>query len=135
IANSARLLCKRHVQRLIGEPAGGEPSRWLDHVYRLFYYDARPYGGSAHHPILNQPIQFASTPQAIFREELFRHLRMTRKFALRLGHVVKEDGWRLRNAQVTKALLRTREWIHLLETAGTGDPIPDLSSRQREQLA
>jgi hypothetical protein len=43
VANTARVLCKRHVQRLTGEPYSAEHSRWLDHVYRLFYYDARPF--------------------------------------------------------------------------------------------
>ena len=50
VAETARILCKRHVQRLIGERERDENSRWLDHVYRLFYYDARPYDGVSHHP-------------------------------------------------------------------------------------
>ena len=138
VANSARLLCKRHVQKLIGEPFNAEPSRWLDHVYRLFYYDARPFGEIAHHPVLNQQIHFGKTPEARFREELFNELRQARKFALRLGHVTKEDGWQIKDAQITKRLLRTREWLHVFDSAiaqaRTGKPALDLTADQADQL-
>jgi len=43
VVKSARFLCKRHVQRLVGELWTTENSRWLDHVYRLFYNDAAPF--------------------------------------------------------------------------------------------
>jgi uncharacterized LabA/DUF88 family protein len=139
VANSARLLCKRHVQRLTGERFNIENSRWLDHVYRLFYYDARPFSEIAHHPILNQQIQFAKTPEAKFREELFNELRKSRKFALRLGHITKEEGWRIKDAQVTKKLLRTHEWVHVLDAAitqaRTGNLAPVLTLVQADQLA
>jgi len=139
VANSARLLCKRHVQRLINEPFTANRSRWLDHVYRLFYYDARPFDEIAHHPILNQQIQFAKTDEAKFRNELFNELRKARKFALRLGHVTKEDGWRIKDAQVTKRLLRTREWVHVFEAAiaqtRSGQSAPTLTIEEAEQLS
>lgn len=60
VAESARMLCKRHVQKLIGERLETQHSRWLDHVYRLFYYDAKPFDEIAHHPVLNQPDQITS---------------------------------------------------------------------------
>ena len=139
VASSARMLCKRHVQRLIGEKYNASPSRWLDHVYRLFYYDARPFSEIAHHPILNQQIQFSKTDEARFREELFREIRKARKFALRLGHVVKEDGWHIRDAQLTKKLLRTREWLHVLDAAvaqaRSGQVPASLMTEQADQLA
>ncbi len=139
VAQSARWLCKRHVQKLIGESPAVKPSRWLDHVYRLFYYDARPFSKIAHHPILNQEIQFAKTAEAKFRESLFHELRKSRKFALRLGYVAKKDGWQIRDEHLTKKLLRTREWMHVFDAAianahtGTS-PLP-LTSAQAEQLA
>ena len=114
IAESARILCKRHVQRLIGEPASEKNSRWLDHVYRLFYYDAAPYDGVSHNPLTNRRVEFGSTRQAIFRRNLFTELRRKRKFALRLGKVAKEGDWRL-SPRLTKRLLKTREWLHVLE--------------------
>ncbi len=139
VANSARLLCKRHVQKLTGELFSTLHSRWLDHVYRLFYYDAKPFGDIAHHPILNRQIQFARTPEADFHNKLFAELRKSRKFALRLGHVTKEDGWQFKDAQVTKQVLKTREWVHVLDAAiaqaQTGQTAPSLSADQAVQLA
>ncbi|MBA4148485.1 MAG: NYN domain-containing protein [Verrucomicrobia bacterium] len=139
VANSARMLCKRHVQRLTGKRFNTDQSRWLDHVYRLFYYDAHPFDEIAHHPISNLQIQFAKTPEAIFRNELFAELRKARKFALRLGKVTREDGWHIKDSQVTKKLLRTREWISVLDAAvvqaRTGRAAPALTTTQADQLA
>ena len=114
IAETARILCKRHVQRLIGEDTRSRESRWLDHVYRIFYYDAKPFDGVSHHPLLNKRIEFARTPEAAFRRDLFAALRRKRKFALRLGKVRKDSNWRFSD-RLTKSLLKTREWLHLLE--------------------
>ena len=115
VAETARILCKRHVQRLIGEPVTEQHSRWLDHVYRLFYYDASPYDGTSQHPLTNQRIEFGKTAAAEFRRALFSALRRKRKFALRLGNVVKESDWRL-PPKLTKPLLRTMtSWVPALE--------------------
>jgi len=114
VAETARILCKKHVQRLVGEAWGAKPSRWLDHVYRLFYYDALPYDGVSHHPVANRRVQFATSDQATFRKALFQELRKKRKFALRLGQVTKESDWRIRE-RLTKRLLKTRDWLPLLE--------------------
>ena len=114
VANTARLLCKRHVQKLIGEAQNKQPSVWLDHVYRLFYYDGSPFDGVSHHPILNRRIEFGKTREAAFHLELFNVLRRKRKFALRLGKVVKESDWRI-SPHLTKRLLKTRERIAVLE--------------------
>ncbi len=118
VAETARILCKRHVQRLIGEDFRTRDSRWLDHVYRIFYYDAKPFDGVSHHPLLNRRIEFSRTEEAGFRNDLFAALRRKRKFALRLGEVRKaagrEAGWRF-SGRLSKQLLKTREWLDLLE--------------------
>lgn len=138
VAESARVLCKRHVQQLIGERPDAERSRWLDHVYRLFYYDAAPFDEVAHHPVSNLQIQFGKTPEARFREELFSELRQKRKFALRLGKVTREDGWQIKGESVTKKLLRTRNWLSVLDAAvtqaRTGALPPPLTAEQAAQL-
>ncbi len=139
VAESARMLCKRHVQKLIGERWDIAHSRWLDHVYRLFYYDAKPFDEVAHHPILNQQIQFGKTDEAKFREQLFHELRAKRKFALRLGKVTKEGGWQIKGDQLTKKLLRTREWLSVFDAAvaqaRTGVAAPVLTPEQATRLA
>jgi uncharacterized LabA/DUF88 family protein len=131
VAEAARLLCKNHVQNLIREPRNTKSSRWLDHVYRLFYYDAHPFDQIAHNPISNQQIQFGKTPEAKFRNDLFSELRKKRKFALRLGKVNKEDGWHLKNADITKKVLKVRDWIPwmeaFIEKSERNESIPPLS--------
>ena len=137
VAETARILCKRHVQRLIGERERDVNSRWLDHVYRLFYYDARPYEGISHHPILNRRVEFGRTDQARFREALFQALRQKRKFALRLGKVTKESDWQI-SARLTKRLLKTRNWLQLLEAplraADFAREPTELTQDQRREL-
>ena len=110
VADTARHLCKRHVQRLTHwGPDQDAEGFWLDHVYRLFYYDALPYEGVSHHPILNRRIEFGKTEVAAFRRELFSQLRHKRKFALRLGHVAKESDWRL-SPRFTRRVLKLGKW-------------------------
>ncbi len=125
VADAAHFLCKRHVQKLIGEQFSTRRSKWLDHVYRLFYYDASPYEGTAHHPLSNQQIQFNQTDNFKFRHALFSELRRRRKFALRLGKVNKEDGWQLKSTSLTKKLLQTGNFLSVLKAA-TGDESPGL---------
>jgi len=132
VARTAYELCKRHVLRLVGNECR-EDGRWLDHAYRFFYYDAVPYGKQAHHPLCNRPTDFGKTPEARFRLELFDHLRRKRKFAVRLGHVDKTGGWRLRDEKKFKHLLKTVQLTDLLARLGNGESIlpDDLSDEQR----
>ncbi len=117
VAETTRLLCKRHVQRLTSSGAGqNSEDFWLDHVYRLFYYDALPYRGLCHHPVLNQRVDFNKSETATFRRSLFSELRHKRKFALRLGHVAKVDEWRL-STRLTRQVLKTGKWLERFDTA------------------
>jgi uncharacterized LabA/DUF88 family protein len=117
VADTARHLCKRHVQRLTHwGPDPDAEGLWLDHVYRLFYYDAAPYEGVSHHPIQNRRIDFGKSEVASFRRELFSELRYKRKFALRLGHVTKESDWRL-SPRLTRHVLKIGKWLEFLEAA------------------
>ncbi len=112
-----RHLCRNHIKTL----TGSNDSRWHRHVYRIFYYDAVPYTGKAHHPIDNHPIDFAKSDLAQQRYELFDLLRKQRKVALRLGKVNREHDWAL-NPALTKKLLRSRQWVSALEAI---DPMHD----------
>jgi uncharacterized LabA/DUF88 family protein len=53
---------------------------------------------------------------------LFDALRKQRKFALRLGHVTKHADWQISN-RLTKRLLKTRNWLHVLEASLEGDDL------------
>lgn len=133
IANQARFLCKRHVVRLTGEPFNN--GRWLDHVYRLFYYDASPYDGEAHHPLTNRSIDFNRTPEAKFRRDLFNEIRRLRKFALRLGKVSKDSDWQIANSHLVKKILRTGNFLNVLDAAASGAAQPELTDTQKQDLA
>lgn len=105
-----RRLCRQHIKTLTGD----EGSRWHQYVYRIFFYDAVPYDGKAHHPIDNRSIDFAKSDVARQRHELFELLRKERKLALRLGKVSREHDWAIQPA-ITKKLLKTRHWVGALQ--------------------
>ena len=70
------------------------PNHW-SLLYRTFYYDATPFEGTTQKPVSGDRLDYAKTPEAVFRRALHEELRRTRKFAVRLGEVYKEHGWRL----------------------------------------
>lgn len=118
-----RHLCRNHVKMLTGT----QDSRWQQHVYRIFFYDAVPYDGKAHHPIDNRPIDFGKSNVAHDRNSLFELLRKERKLALRLGKVVRDHDWAI-SPKLTKKLLRTRHWVTALDRLGAApDPGVDAS--------
>lgn len=86
VTDGIRRLCKQHIRFLSGDTS----RQWHQHVYRIFFYDALPYDGKAHHPIDNRAIDFAKSDVAKYRHELFDALRKQRKVALRLGKVNKD---------------------------------------------
>ncbi len=135
VAETARVLCKKHILRLVGDEER-EDGRWLDHAYRFFYYDARPYEGVAHHPLANRQIQYKYSPEADFRRKLFAELRKKRKFALRLGRVERTGGWQIRNEKLTKRLLKTKNISGVLKRLAEGETVdPEgLSEEQRAEL-
>lgn len=136
IADSAQFLCKRHVQRLVGlEQIDDENGRWLDYVYRAFYYDATPFEGKAHHPIQNRQIDFGKSEVAKHRRELFKELRRKRKFALRLGHVTKESDWQI-DPRFTKDLLKIRRWAEQLQAVmEQPSELPELAAPEHRELS
>lgn len=122
IAACIRLLCRSHMNQFRGLPPADNDKSWIDHVYRIFYYDAHPYEGKAHHPISNRNIDYGKSDLANQRRALFDQLRRQRKVALRLGKVTREHDW-LINTGKTKALLKTRELLAALpEFAIPEDP-------------
>jgi uncharacterized LabA/DUF88 family protein len=104
-----RSMCREHVQRLTDDKS----SNWHRHVYRIFYYDAPPFEGQAHHPLTHKQINYGKSDQAAFQRELFDLMRKQRNVALRLGTLSKLSGWTLQSDQLTK-LLRTKPMIERL---------------------
>lgn len=114
IAGCIRHLCRNHVKALVG----ATDNNWNQYLYRVFYYDAVPYDGKAHHPIDNRPIDFAKSDVARQRLQLFECLRKQRKFALRLGKVNRDNDWIIK-PELTKKLLRTKS---ILSSLGAMQP-------------
>lgn len=109
VATAARWMSRGHVRRLTGLGQTARKGQWLDHVYRLFYYDAHPYRGQPHHPLQNRQIDFDKTPEAVFRRELFHQIGRQRKFALRLGTLDKTGDWVPYNRHMKRLL---KIWHH-----------------------
>lgn len=138
IARCVRKLCFNHVMRL----KGGSGKLWQQHLYRVFFYDAQPYDGKAHHPISNRPIEFAKSDLAKARQALFEQLRKERKLALRLGKVNRDHDWAL-SPRLTKTALKTRQQLaplqglaeQLQQATDPAQPVQlQLSAEQAQQL-
>lgn len=117
VAAIVNMMCKQHVQRLTDD----DSSNWHRHVYRIFYYDAPPFEGQAHHPLTRKQIDYARSDQAAFQRELFDLMRKQRNVALRLGTLSKLSGWALQSDQLTK-LLRTKP---IIEKIAAAQPLAD----------
>lgn len=111
IAYKLRDLCCNHVHTL----TDCDPKKWHQHVYRIFYYDAYPFSGQAHHPITNQQINFGKSERAKRQYEIFDCLKKERSLALRLGYVGKLNDWTL-SGPILKKLLRSTEFIRFISS-------------------
>lgn len=138
IARCVRKLCFNHVIRI----KGGSGKLWQQHLYRVFFYDAQPYDGKAHHPISNRQIEFAKSDLAKARHALFEQLRKERKLALRLGKVNRDHDWAL-SPRLTKTALKTRQQLaplqglaeQLQQATDPAQPVQlQLSAEQAQQL-
>lgn len=104
-------MCKSHIRNLTGtEPVGS----WLDHVYRMLFYDAHPYDGSSFNPVSRRQINFTKSEEAQFRRELFDLLRKERKLGLRLGTLKTERTWTPYDKQM-KSMLKLCHHVEDIE--------------------
>lgn len=132
IAACIRHLCRNHIKMLTGH----QGERWQQHLYRIYYYDAVPYDGKAHHPIDNRPIDYGKTPVAHERNALFDLLRKERKLALRLGKVARDHDWTL-SPRLTKRALKSRLAVRALDgltVAPGGEGLPTTLTLTPEQV-
>ena len=73
-------------------------------LYRVFYYDAKPYMNKGHFPVSKKAIDYGKTAEAQFRLNLFDELRKRANTAVRLGEVRKERSWILKDQPQTALL-------------------------------
>lgn len=132
VAETVRLMCRRHIQRLAHlEP----PARtWIDHVYRIFYYDAEPFAGMAENPVSKRQIKYGLSDEAIFRRDLFDQFRKSRKFALRLGRL-RHGDWRI-DPKLTKRFIRAARAVNNVKPIldAVGDAGVTLNAEQVDAL-
>lgn len=139
IVNWLRILCRKHVTAL-RHISNADRKTWHQHVYRIFYYDAVPYQGTGHHPLLNRQINYQYSDTAARRNAIFDLLRQQRKFALRLGKISRDANWSIDN-RWTKNVLKSRQWVDALSGLPSDNDVGDkgatltLNSEQVRDLA
>ncbi|MEM0998304.1 MAG: NYN domain-containing protein [Bacteroidota bacterium] len=99
-------ICQRHLYN--------PKKRTSDELYRVFYYDCKPFDKRIHHPITNRMIDFGKSDVATFQNEFLAQLRKSRKVALRLGYLNDPKRWVI-NPRRTKDLLKGKIEVHDLE--------------------
>lgn len=78
-------------------------------LFRVYFYDAPPFEGSATNPISRTPLNFSATPEATKNRALLDSLELQPDFAVRRG-VIMQTGWKLGRAAL-KSLSRAQRPI------------------------
>lgn len=100
-----------HIYTLAHSHVGKE-----NYLYRIFFYDCLPFTKRVHNPINKKCIVFDKTPEAIFRNDIFLHLKRKRKVALRLGYLKDSGDWQIRSNKVKELLSEKITINELTET-------------------
>lgn len=116
VAHGLSLLAYWHLARSIG------PGVVIDHLqntgpleessqfYRLFFYDCPPLEKRMHTPMDRKSINFAGSPEAVFRRNFHQEILKLRKVALRLGRLNETSRWRLTEAATARLIASPREF-------------------------
>jgi uncharacterized LabA/DUF88 family protein len=131
VVGSIRFMCHRHVERLTGD----KDPHWHQHVYRIFYYDALPFEGQAHHPLTNKQIDFGKSDRAKFQNEIFDLLKKERNVALRLGKVNRLGGWQMTGNRLQKLFATQAALAGIDFSAALADGTLNLTAAQVQSLA
>jgi len=78
-------------------------------LYRIFYYDAKPFDGDSKNPISGKSMSFKNADQFKFRNSLFEELKKQRKKALRLGFLKNSSKEWIIRSRHTKNLLSEKK--------------------------
>lgn len=105
--------CFRHIQRInkYRERYNQTPTE----LYRIFFYDAKPFDGDSQNPISKKSVSFKKTPQFKFRNDLFSELKKQRKIALRLGFLKNSSKEWIIRPKHTRALISGKKTIQNLK--------------------
>jgi len=131
VVGSIRFMCHRHVEKLTGD----QDPNWHKHIYRIFYYDALPFEGQAHHPLSNQQIDFGKSDRAKFQHEMFDLLKKQRNVALRLGKVNRLGGWQITGNRMQKLFATQAALADIDFSAKLADGTLNLTAEQATALS
>jgi uncharacterized LabA/DUF88 family protein len=84
-------------------------------VFRIYFYDAPPFEGTATNPIDHSTLNFSGTPQARQNQALLQSLELQPNFAVRRG-VLTLTGWKLgksaiRSLSATPRQITPRDFV------------------------
>ncbi|MBD79221.1 MAG: hypothetical protein CL840_09900 [Crocinitomicaceae bacterium] len=103
VAKNLVSYCFKHIQRI-----NNYRNRYNlppTELYRIFFYDAKPFDGDSTNPISGKAMSFKKTEVFKFRNDLFTFLKKQRKIALRLGFLKNSSKkWNIKSRH-TKPLL------------------------------
>jgi len=103
VAANLSSYCYRHIKRINDLRDRLKLPR--TELYRIFYYDAKPYSGDAMNPVSGKNISFKKSDQYQYRHLLFAELKKQRKIALRLGFLKSYGNQWVISPQSTKDLI------------------------------
>lgn len=84
-------------------------------LYRIFYYDCKPFDKGIHNPISGKFINFPKEQQALDRLAFFNELKKRRKLALRLGNLKSSKQWSINPDKIKDLLSQKISIIDLTE--------------------
>lgn len=109
VVNELEKICYKH----LNEKRRGENNRDIferEHdLYRIFFYDCPPLAKKVHLPISKKCLDFSSTTEAKFRQEVHDLLKKKRKTALRLGSLQEFGEWQLKKETLKNLLNNTKQ--------------------------
>lgn len=94
-------------------------------LYRIFFYDCPPLRKRMHNPISGACIDYARSPEALFRIDLHEALKQKRKVALRVGHLADSNSWTTDSRTLDALLKGKRAFSTLLP----GDLHPEVRQK------
>jgi uncharacterized LabA/DUF88 family protein len=90
-------------------------------LFRIYFYDAPPYDGTAKNPIDGSTIKFAGTPHSIKNQALLQALELQPDFAVRRG-TLGMRGWKLGSAAMKSIAAAPRP-------VAPADLVPDIQQK------
>ena len=101
-----------------------------DSIFRIYYYDSLPVDKKAHNPISKKSIDFKK--QEIYKKqtELFKDIKSSPNFALRLGVAHIQKNWNIKDACIEKILKESGESGKNKATITPDDVKPNIHQKQ-----